>query len=296
MEKKPRVSPVALPVREARKGAKPVRLVSEWLLPYYTGLKKKLVMAGMEKTPEEFLDRAVGSAAILTVLLMVATALFFNTVNAEILWLVPLFFVYLFLSFQYFMLYPDVKIAKRRRDIDYELVFAGRHLLIALKSGMPLFDSLVGVSKGYGAVSDEFNRIVEKVTLGVSMTQAIREVIQNCPSNDFNRIMLQIANSISSGSDVADSLEVVLNQVFREQVIALKAYGQKLNPLVMFYMIFGIIFPSLGLAFAVILFSLLGAGRFGVTASLLVLVFLLIAIVQFLFLAMVESSRPKYVI
>jgi flagellar protein FlaJ len=216
--------------------------------------------------------------------------------QVELFWLIPLFFVYLLMAFQYFMLYPDVKITKRKKDIDYELVFAGRHLLIALKSGMPLFDSLVGVSKGYGAVSEEFNRIVEKVTLGVSMTQAIREVIQNCPSNDYNRIMLQIANSISSGSDVADSLEVVLNQVFREQVIALKAYGQKLNPLVMFYMIFGIIFPSLGLAFAVILFSLLGAGRFGITASLLLLVFVSIAIIQFLFLAMVESSRPKYVI
>jgi len=233
---------------------------------------------------------------LMTIVLTVATAVFFSSMNVEMFWIIPLFFVYLFITFQYFMLYPDVKITKRKKDIDYELVFAGRHLLIALKSGMPLFDSLVGVSRGYGAVSEEFNRIVEKVTLGVSMTQAIREVIQNCPSNDYNRIMLQIANSISSGSDVADSLEVVLNQVFREQVIALKAYGQKLNPLVMFYMIFGIIFPSLGLAFAVILFSLLGAGRFGITASLLLLVFVCIAVIQFLFLAMVESSRPKYVI
>jgi flagellar protein FlaJ len=296
MDKKPKVTPVALPVRESRKGAKPLRVVSEWLMPYYPNMRKKLLMAGMDKPPEDFLDGVVISTFLFTIVLAVATAVFLSSMQVELFWLIPLFFVYLLMAFQYFMLYPDVKITKRKKDIDYELVFAGRHLLIALKSGMPLFDSLVGVSKGYGAVSEEFNRIVEKVTLGVSMTQAIREVIQNCPSNDYNRIMLQIANSISSGSDVADSLEVVLNQVFREQVIALKAYGQKLNPLVMFYMIFGIIFPSLGLAFAVILFSLLGAGRFGITASLLLLVFVSIAIIQFLFLAMVESSRPKYVI
>jgi flagellar protein FlaJ len=296
MDKKPKVTPVALPVRETRKGAKPLRVVSEWLMPYYPNMRKKLLMAGMEKSPEDFLDGVVISTFLFTIALTVATAVFLNSIQVEMFWLVPLFFVFLLFAFQYFMLYPDVKITKRKKDIDYELVFAGRHLLIALKSGMPLFDSFVGVSRGYGAVSEEFNRIVEKVTLGVSMTQAIREVIQNCPSNDYNRIMLQIANSISSGSDVADSLEVVLNQVFREQVIALKAYGQKLNPLVMFYMIFGIIFPSLGLAFAVILFSLLGAGRFGITASLLLLVFVSIAIIQFLFLAIVESSRPKYVI
>jgi flagellar protein FlaJ len=293
---KTKVSQVALPVRGRGRGTRPFRVLSEWLMPYYPNMKKKLTMAGIEKGPEEFLDGVVVSALMGTVTLMVLTFLFLNSINSEVVWLAPLFLVYLFMCYQYFMLYPDVKITKRKRDIDYELVFAGRHLLIALKSGMPLFDSLVGVSRGYGAVSEEFNRIVEKVTLGMSMTQAIREVIQNCPSNDYNRIMLQIANAINSGSDVADSLEVVLNQVFREQVIALKAYGQKLNPLVMFYMIFGIIFPSLGLAFAVILLSLIGSTRFGIDASILLLVFVMIAITQFLFLAMVESSRPKYVI
>ncbi len=293
---KTKVTPVALPVREKGKGAKPLMAVSEWLMPYYPNMKKKLTMAGIEKGPEEFLNGVVVSALIGAVVLTVLTFFFFESINVEAIWLAPLFLAYIFMCYQYFMLYPDVKITKRKRDIDYELVFAGRHLLIALKSGMPLFDSLVGVSRGYGAVSMEFNHIVEKVTLGMSMTQAIREVIQNCPSNDFNRIMLQIANAINSGSDVADSLEVVLNQVFREQVIALKAYGQKLNPLVMFYMIFGIIFPSLGLAFAVILLSLIGSSRFGIDASILLLVFVMISVVQFLFLAMVESSRPKYVI
>jgi flagellar protein FlaJ len=293
---KTKVTPVALPVRERGKGAKPLRVISEWLMPYYPNMRKKLTMAGIETSPDDFLNGVAISTLLGAATLTILTFLFLNSINAEVVWVAPLFLVYLFICYQYFMLYPDVKITKRKRDIDYELVFAGRHLLIALKSGMPLFDSLVGVSRGYGAVSEEFNRIVEKVTLGMSMTQAIREVIQNCPSNDYNRIMLQIANAINSGADVADSLEVVLNQVFREQVIALKAYGQKLNPLVMFYMIFGIIFPSLGLAFAVILLSLIGSTRFGIDASLLLLVFVMISIVQFLFLAMVESSRPKYVI
>lgn len=296
MAEKTKVTPVALPVREKGKGAKPLRIISEWLMPYYPNMRKKLMMAGISTSPDDFLNGVVISTLLGAVTLTVLTFLFLSSINSELVWLAPLFLVYIFICYQYFMLYPDVKITKRKRDIDYELVFAGRHLLIALKSGMPLFDSLVGVSRGYGAVSEEFNQIVEKVTLGMSMTQAIREVIQNCPSNDYNRIMLQIANAINSGSDVADSLEVVLNQVFREQVIALKAYGQKLNPLVMFYMIFGIIFPSLGLAFAVILLSLIGSTRFGIDASILLLVFAMISIIQFLFLAMVESSRPKYVI
>ena len=291
-----RVSPVALPVRERKKAPKPVRFISERLYPYFPDLKKKMVVADIQQTPEDFIDRVVLSSIFLAIGLTIVTFIFFQLLIINLLFLIPLFLLYLILGFFYFMMYPSVKILKRRREIDYELVFAGRHLLIAIKSGMPLFDAMVGVSRGYGAVSEEFNKIVEKVTLGVPMSQAIREVIQTSPSPDFNRVVLQIANSISSGADVAESLEVILNQIFREQIIALKSYGQKLNPMVMFYMIFGIIFPSLGLAFAVILFSLLGAGRFGLSGSLLILVFLMIAIVQFMFLAMVESSRPKYAI
>ena len=91
------------------------------------------------------------------------------------------------------------------------------------------------------------------------------------------------------------TIKVVLDQISKEQVIALKAYGQKLNPLVMFFMIFGVILPSLGIAFAIILVSFVGgnaAEAFGPLA--LVGAFILIGLVQFMFLTMIETSRPKF--
>ncbi|VVB98141.1 Type II secretion system (T2SS), protein F [uncultured archaeon] len=202
----------------------------------------------------------------------------------------------LFGSFMYMMFYPDAMISRRQRDIEAELVFAGRHVLIALRAGMPLFDSLVGVSSGYGAVSEEFRKVIDKINLGVPMGQAVREAGANSPSNEFSRIMMQLSNAISSGADVANSLEVVLTQISKEQAISLKAYGQKLNPLVMFFMIFGIIFPSLGVAFAIILFSLVSGGTIGLSPSSLFYVLAFIALVQFIFLSVMESSRPRYVL
>ena len=194
------------------------------------------------------------------------------------------------------MLYPDAYLKKRQRELDRDIVFAGRHLVIALRSGMPLFDSIVGVSSGHGEVSKEFNSIVERVTIGTPLSQAIREVAQNNPSKSFVRLTMQINNALSSGADVASSMDAVLDQISKEQMIDLKEYGQKLTPMVMFFMIFGIIMPSLGVAFAIILFSLISGGKVGITSSVLVLVFALIAVVQFLFLAMVENSRPNYVV
>ncbi|MGB9719669.1 MAG: type II secretion system F family protein [Candidatus Anstonellales archaeon] len=277
-----------------RRGRIPlVSIFSDAVLPYFPGLEKKLRIAIIEKTTHEFMDWVMFSSFILSLFLTLLIGLIANSLSMSLLWLIPIFVLSYLFSFFYYLNYPDVLMLKARKEIDYEIVFATRHLLIALRSGMPLFDAIVGVSKGYGAVSKEFRKIVDDVTLGKPLSQSLREVSDTSPSSSLKRILLQIANALSSGSDVADSLEVVLNQIAKEQVIALKEYGQKLNPLVMFYMIFGIIFPSLGIAFAIILFSFIGGGL-QIPAAYLLLVVFAIGLLQFLFLAMAESSRPKY--
>lgn len=283
--------------------SRPVRIkktktafISDFLLPYFPDLKKKLYLASMKETPAEFLNKAVNSAILVSIALTIVLAVLLNARHINILIALILFPVILLAMFFYIMLYPEAKIIKRQRDIDTELVFAGRHILIALRAGMPLFDTLVGVSNGYGVVSEEFRKIVEKINLGVPMGQAIRESSINSPSNSFARISMQLANAISSGADIASSLEVVLNQISKEQAISLKAYGQKLNPLIMFYMIFGIIFPSLGVAFAIILFSLVSSGAIGLNPTSLIYAFVVTSLIQFLFLSVVENARPRYLL
>ncbi|MFA6214230.1 MAG: type II secretion system F family protein, partial [Candidatus Micrarchaeia archaeon] len=175
-----------------------------------------------------------------------------------------------------------------------ELVFAGRHMLIELQSGVPLFDAMLGISRDYGPVSVEFNKVVEKVTLGVPLGAALHDVAENNPSPYFNRLALQLANSLASGADIATTLQSSLDQISKEQILELKAYGQKLNPLVMFFMIFGIILPSLGVAFMIMMVSFLGGSGIAFGASALFGILAVIGIIQFIFLSMVESSRPKF--
>ncbi len=271
-----------------------LRPFAESLLPYFPNLKKKLYLAGMADTPVQFLEKALFTSLYVSAALAIIAAIAFRILFINVLFAVaalPLIFAIVFF---YLRLYPEAKMISRQRDIDSELVFAGRHMLIALHAGMPLFDSLVGVSSGYGAVSGEFRKIIEKINMGVPMGQAMREAGADSPSGAYARIMMQLANAISSGADVASSLEAVLNQVAKEQAIALKAYGQKLNPLVMFFMIFGIIFPSLGVAFAIILFSLVSGGVIGLNSSSLIYVLAFIALVQYIFLSVMETSRPRF--
>lgn len=270
--------------------------LAEVLSHRFADLKTKLRLAGIEKTPVEFMERVIGNTILISLIIIILVGLIMYFVTAtNLLWLILVGVVAVFAVFNYLMIYPDASLMKRKRELDYEIVFAGRHILIALKSGMPLFDTFVGTSTGYGEVSKELKKVVDKIVVGVPSTQAIREVAQQTPSKYFSRVMQQIANSLASGADVADSLEAVLDQISKEQMILLKEYSQKLTPMVMFYMLFGIIVPSIGVVLAVALMSVL-TGETQFSSIVLLPIFLLIVLVQFLFLGVIESSRPKYLI
>ena len=269
---------------------------AELLLPRFPDLKKKLILADVSYSATKFLERIISSTFLISAGLLLITAIFFLRYEVWFGYIIIPIIIYPILIFNYLMLYPDAMVIKRQKAIDYDIVFAGRHLVIALKSGMPLFDSLVGIRNGYGEVSKEFDKIVERVTLGTPLSQAIREIAQVNPSRYLVRILMQISNSLSSGADVGNSLEVVLDQIAEEQKIQLKEYGQKLTPIVMFFMVFGIILPSIGVVLMTVLFSVVTAGSKGLTSYILVLILALIAVVQFLFLGVVESSRPKFLV
>ncbi len=275
----------------------PFTSIAELLLPYFPDLRKKLFLADLTTTPPEFMGNVIASTIFGSIALLLLTAIFFNQNGIDLIYLLAFLIIYPVVLFFYLMLYPDALISKRQKELDYEVLFAGRHLVISLKSGAPLFDALVGVSRGdYGLVSKEFAKIVEHVSLGVPLSQAVRESAQLNPSKYLVRLLVQMSSSISSGADVGDSIDAVLDQISKEQIIQLKSYGQQLTPIVMFFMVFGIILPSLGIVLSIVLFSVISGGKLGLTSGILILVFALIAVIQFIFLGVIETSRPKYLL
>jgi flagellar protein FlaJ len=297
--KKPSRAPqplVASPMRDTEGPQEPQSFKSALnsIAVRFPNLKRDILRSDMHYTPAGFVRWALGSSIISSIALLSVAWLFIRSSQMAIPLILLFIPVFYFLSFIYFMNFPRVKAKIRASMIDSDLVFAGRHMLIELKSGVPLFDSMLGISREYGVVSEEFNKVVEKVTLGVPIGVALHTVAENNPSHYFNRVVMQMANSIASGSDVAVALEAALEQISREQVIELKAYGQKLNPIAMFYMVFGIIMPSLGIAFMIIVLSFMGGSGTSLNTSALLVILCAIGLVQFLFLSMIESSRPKF--
>ena len=272
--------------------------IVNYIASFYPHLKKDLKIAQIEKDVTTYIHESLVYSFFMSFFLTLGLLFIFVNIQLElglsILLSLLSFILFYFLVFNTFIYRPKVLIRKRAKEIDTELVFCLRHLLIELRAGVVLFDAMVGVSRDYGEVSKEFNSIVEKISLGMPTSAAIYEVGQSTPSNHLKRVLLQIANAMTSGSDIADSLEAVLNQISQEQIIKIKEYGQKLNPLSMFYMVFGMIIPSIGITFAVIVLSVLGSAVVINGPTILISIMFLVLLIQFIFVSMVDKSRPAF--
>ncbi len=228
------------------------------------------------------------SANMISIMLILAGIVLKNKFTLEMgIIAFPLFFM---LNFYTSLYYPKYLVNKRAKKIEEDLPYALRHLLIQVKSGVPLYQAMVSVSEGYGEASNEFRHIIEEINAGKSQTEALEDSISKNPSLPLRRALWQLLTAMKTGADLTKSLESTVEEILREQLIAIKKYGQELNPWTLFYMMFGVIVPSLGLTFMMILTAFLG-GNIG--NGLLGMGLFMLAVFQYFFVQVVKSKRPS---
>jgi flagellar protein FlaJ len=148
---------------------------------------------------------------------------------------------------------------------------------------------MINVSKNYEIIGGYFKEIVDKVSMGTSMEDAINETIESAPSSNLTKVLWQILNSLRTGADISKSLSNILDQIAREQIIEVKEYGRKLNPLAMFFMVVAIILPSLGITMFIVLTTFISVN---IDLAALLAIALVLGFIQFMFFSMIKSSRP----
>lgn len=194
------------------------------------------------------------------------------------------------LAFFVQLYYPTVKAGKKRRNIKKNLLFALRDMLVRLKSGVPVYEAMVGVSKeDFGIVSEEFKKTTMEIEKGKSQLKALEDMALRNPSKDFRRVIWQINNSIRSGADVADTISTMVRNLSREQLIEVRNYGNQLSPIAMMYMMVSVIMPTLGITFIIILSSFLG---FKIPKMAFYGITVMIIMFQFVFYSLIKSRRP----
>lgn len=224
--------------------------------------------------------------------LIFCVVLYFFTAGFMILGLAAGFLISFFILINQ-LNYPRVFASRKTRESEKNIIPAMQDMLVQLNSGVPIFKIITNLSQAdYGEVSYEFKKAINEINSGKPQVQAIDDLGNRVGSIHFRRVLWQISNGMRAGSDMAVVIKEGINSLTREQSLQIQNYGNKLNPIIMFYMLLAVIMPALGITFLTILASMLN-----IPANLVKMIFIgllvMVALVQIMFLGIIRTRRPS---
>lgn len=285
---------VPFPIKKAIKEAKVFERFGDVIAKSKPSLKLELFQAEIQMLPKVYAS------------IVALTTIFYFFVLTPVIFLIGLLAkgqpdfmlplavggVFSLFVFYYLMGYPKFVALRRIKKLEKDLLNSLQHILIEIKSGVPLFNALIGVTSGYGEVSDEFRIVVKEINAGIPEIKALERASLRNPSLHFRRAVWQITNAMKAGSDVASSLEAIVNSLTQEQIIAIRRYGQELSPFTLMYMLIAVIMPTLGITFMIILSSFAGIKIPDITFPAILLV---LTVFQYFYMGVIKTKRPSLV-
>lgn len=254
-------------------------------------LEITLKQADISYDEREWLSLAIYSS-IHWFLILFSILFFIGIISKTNIFSISLLLSLVFSSFVfiYFILFPSFLVSRKVRDVEKNLPHVLRHLLIELRGGVSLYNALLSISsQDYGILSKEFKEAVKKISSGYSEIQVLEELTLKIPSQKFRKVMWQIINSLRSGVEISDVLKDIVNNIVNEQRAEIREYASSLNPIALSFMMFCIIFPTMGLIVILLLTSFIGIK---IPKEFLYIILALIAFVQFNFIGIIKSKRP----
>ena len=263
--------------------------LADRLVLFFPNLKRDLRIAHLRYSPAQFINKSLKVAVLYAFLFTILFFFVLKKANLSLILLVPIFMVLGILLFEYSIITIKAKIRKREREIDREVLFVGRYLLVKLYSGRPLLNALIETSKSRGVTAKYIKEVVDDIGTGSTIEDALNNAMVYSPSEKLRSILFHVNNALQLGIDVTKPLESVLEQITKEEELEIKKYGKKLNTLVIFYMLGAVITPSLGVAIFIVVASFL---NFPISLQSLLVIILFIVILEFVFMTLFRSIRP----
>ena len=151
-------------------------------------------------------------------------------------------------------------------------------------------NAIIDASNSYGVANKYFKEIVRDIELGTPLEDALEKASRYSPSDKMRRILFQISNALKIGVDVTDFLEAILDEIAEDQLIEIKSYGRKLSGITLFYMLFAVVIPSLGITMLITVISLI---HIQADSGLFIMVLFFLIIIEFIFISIFKSIRPN---
>lgn len=258
-------------------------------------LESYLRWVDVKLTREEYLGIVLRSFVNLFLILFIILNVVLLVIGIDFYYMISAGLAGLFAGFVSFsqLAYPRVFVSKKEKDIEKNLIFALEDILIQLNSGIPLFDILTNISSSnYGELSVEFKKAVKRIGSGEPEAGVLADLSANSHSVFFKRTLWQISNGLNAGSDMSTIIRESIKTLNEEQMIQIQNYGNKLNPLIMMYMLVSVIVPALSVSFMTVIASMIGLEE-NFTKGIFAGFFVLVVFFQIMFLGLIKSKRPS---
>lgn len=237
-----------------------------------------------------FLSYAKGSITSTQIGAALSSISEFEDFISQIRWIFLAGMLVFVLFASFFTYYPKVLARKIVEDVDKDLVYALKDLLLQISSGVPLFDAMVNISKsGYGTISKEFRKTVQDINAGEMQERALEKMALRTESEFLRRTIRQMLTAFRSGASLQAALKSVIKNLQQYQYSQVKSYTYELNLWVLLFIIISVAVPSLGITLLVILstFGGIGIDAGGIIILVTFSFFCQIALIEF-----IKSRRP----
>lgn len=187
--------------------------------------------------------------------------------------------------------YPRIMAKGVASNIDRQLIFATRDMLIQTSSGIPLYQVIANVAEGdYGEVSIEFKKVTDEVRSGSALSTSLENMAVRNQSIYLNKMSWQLITAMRSGSNLTTALKSIIRLLVDFQLRLIKSYNSSLNFIVLIYLMTAAVLPTIGSTMLVIfsLFGVLGISP-PVYAGLVGFGFMCQTVIIFY----IKSARPK---
>ena len=295
-----------LPLPALKKVAMPFLGLGYRVAKAFPYLELELKQAGIDANGEEYAAIMVFSFILYFVIFALISSMLLSrwvTNKYFSLWIVKIPEAYLLgltlgliaaaLIFMQMSMYPKIKVKKKIREIESNLVYALRTMLVQIKSGISLFDSLNMIANGdFGLLSVEIQKAIDEINTGVTEQSALQNIATKNPSPYLRKVVWQLVNGMKAGADVSNVLKESVRSMTREQEIQIQRYGSSLRVLSLIYLMLGVIIPALGVTFLIVLgsFPKIQIGEMTFWTLLLGVV-----IAEFMYLGIIKSKRPNLI-
>ena len=216
------------------------------------GIDSNIKSSNDENLQNGYLNNIIGKkiVEIINIRLFLPSVLLFVIILTTITYLflgfeIAMAVILLFLMIIFGVLYfPKMNKDKNRTEISKELPYALRQMVTELRSGKGLHDTISSIATSdYGALSHEFSRVIEEIKYGENTEKALINMSNRVSSDGLSRAVQQIIGTLRTGGNLANTLNIIAEDVSYDLQIKLKDYSQKLNAFIMIYTFLAILGP-----------------------------------------------------